>query len=49
MTARMDGAPDSVTHKTQCTKRVLDARIVYFAVKKIACRITRAGDFSDSI
>jgi hypothetical protein len=34
MTARMDGAPDSVTRKTQCTKRVLDARIVYFAVKK---------------
>jgi hypothetical protein len=49
MTARMDGAPDSVTRKTQCTKRVLDASVVYFAAKKNACRTTRAGDFSDSV
>lgn len=34
MTAGMDGAPDSVTRKTQCTKIVLDARIVYFVAKK---------------
>jgi hypothetical protein len=49
VTVRMGSAPDSVTHKIQCTKTVPDARIVYWTAKKNACRIAQAGVFSDSV